>query len=160
MTQRHEGETGHGGPPERDPAAVSRVASRADLNSITLMQLAFSASQESNQEPFDSWVLGAKWGFAHEDKDGAGLLEVFFTLSITFDDESEVDPLTAVYRARYTVDKPGELSKQDFDQFVHWNAAFNVWPYWRELVHTMTMRSDLRPVVAPLFKMPAGAEGG
>ena len=156
MTHRHQGETGEAGPPKRDPSAVSRVASRVELESIALTQLQFLVSQEHDQESFDAWGLGANWTFARDDEQKVGRLETFFTFSINFDDEPEGDQLAATYRVRYTVERSDALSEQDFHQFVHWNAVFNGWPYWRELVHSLTMRSDLGPVLTPVFKMPAG----
>ena len=44
-----------------------------------------------------------------------------------------VDPycLLAEFRLTYSVKGDEPVDEDDVKQFVHWNALFNAWPYWR-----------------------------
>lgn len=52
------------------------------------------------------------------------------------------------------VEKVGaELSDEAIDEFAQHNVPFNVWPYWREVVHASFSRMGLPRVVLPLYRM-------
>lgn len=54
------------------------------------------------------------------------------------------------------VEKPGaNLDKESLSLFAKHNVPFNVWPYWREIVHASFSRMGLPRVVLPLYRMRA-----
>jgi preprotein translocase subunit SecB len=65
--------------------------------------------------------------------------------------------IRAVYILRYRV--PGEVtpSKRDLSLFAETNAVLNIWPYWRQLVHDMSVRMELPPILLPLFRVGVAA---
>jgi len=51
-------------------------------------------------------------------------------------------------------EKPGaHLSDEALQLFADHNVPFNVWPYWREVVHATFGRMGLPRVVIPLYRM-------
>lgn len=161
MTNRLEGATPDGGPPDFDGPSVARVASRVELDTIDLLSLSLTPSNED--EPDDEgadgdggWGIGALWTFdGPEGDDGVARLEARFAFTWSRGGEVADYELFAEFRLQYSVARHKELTADDLSQFVHWNAVFNAWPYWRELLTNITMRTEIGPIVAPVFKMPA-----
>lgn len=163
MTVRYEGATPEGGPPDFDSARVARVASRVELDTIELVSVNLSTSDSTIEKELGDggWGIGAIWTFEVDDEgDGDGRLEATFGLTWSPGEALPGYEIFAEFRLRYSVVRHEDLIEDDLDQFVHWNAVFNAWPYWRELVTSLTARTSIGPVVAPVFKMPAAqAEG-
>jgi len=93
-----------------------------------------------------------------EDQRSLGCLLTFGTV---FAGELEAPyQIVARFRAVYAIDDDeAPLEKSDLDQFAHWNAMLNVWPYWREFVATMTDRGGLPRVVVPVMRVPTPKYG-
>jgi preprotein translocase subunit SecB len=62
--------------------------------------------------------------------------------------------IEAVYRAQYQLTGKHEVSQRDLAAFAQTISLLHVWPYWRELVQSMTTRMGLPPLTIPLFKIP------
>jgi preprotein translocase subunit SecB len=45
------------------------------------------------------------------------------------------------------------LDHEHFDAFAERNGIYNVWPYWREFVQSMTVRMGLPPLTVPVFRV-------
>ena len=58
--------------------------------------------------------------------------------------------IEAVYAVTYELKQT--VSEQDAEAFVRINGLFNVWPYWRELVHDVANRMGLVAPMVPLLK--------
>ncbi len=161
MTTHFEGATPDGGPPDFDGPSVARVASRVELDTIDLLSLSLAPSDGDRSEDEDAandggWGIGAEWRFdGSEGDDGVARLEARFAFTWTRGGEVADYVVYAEFRLQYTVARDEELTADDLSQFVHWNAVFNAWPYWRELLTNITMRTEIGPIVAPVFKMPA-----
>ncbi len=57
------------------------------------------------------------------------------------------------------LEKPGAgLSKEAIEEFGIKNVPFNVWPYWREIVHAVAGRMGLPRIVLPLYALPGAAK--
>jgi hypothetical protein len=79
-------------------------------------------------------------------------------------DAAPVFSLAATYVLAYTLKEPAEITPLAVQAFAELNGPYNAWPYWRELVHTVTGRVGLATIVIPVFKlpvreMPANQEG-
>ncbi len=61
--------------------------------------------------------------------------------------------IAAAYRAAYRVTsiRP-PLTEEEIDEFAQFNVPYTVWPYWRELVQSLTVRMGLPPLTLPLLK--------
>jgi hypothetical protein len=60
--------------------------------------------------------------------------------------------IDTVFCAEYHVTK--ELDDEAMDVFSHTNVMYHVWPYWRELIQTESMRVRLPIFTLPVFRVP------
>ena len=65
----------------------------------------------------------------------------------------------AEYALFYLVRDEVEYPDSVVRLFASKNAVFNVWPYFRELVHSLAARAGLPNVLVPLFKLPVLPQG-
>lgn len=137
-------------------AAVSR---HVQLESVSLKEAAF----ESFADPAaPAEELDAEFSYmaTYQVREGSVLALVDFRLKATAKNGAEPSPvatLEATYVLVYSV--PGDVSFED-DALVHFaalNGTYNAWPYWRELVHTVTGRAGLASLVIPVFRPPVQA---
>lgn len=59
--------------------------------------------------------------------------------------------VTATFVAEYVIKDRGLFDDEGIAAFAH-NAAYHVWPYWRELIHSTTNRLRLPAAVLPMFQ--------
>ena len=77
-----------------------------------------------------------------------GSLSVLASLSVRAGDVLKID---AEFVLDYLIDKPAlEMPGEVTRAFGRMSGIHNVWPFWREYVHSMSMRTGLPPVVLPL----------
>lgn len=62
--------------------------------------------------------------------------------------------LRAQYLAVYRLDDPASYPEDALQHFAELNGTYNVWPYWRELVHTSAARAGLTSMLVPVFRPP------
>ena len=67
--------------------------------------------------------------------------------------------LTAQFVAEYLITCP-DLSDEARYVCVERNAAFHVWPYWRELIESVCARARLPLVILPMFAQGAPNKSG
>jgi hypothetical protein len=142
-------------PPVLDSVSVARVATRVEVATVELVSASFSRADNGplpkiappNQEP----ELGRNIVWELQDQ-RLGCRVEFGTIFKGVQDP----PYTvfAGFRVTYRVAPGDPLNKEDIDQFAHWNAVFNVWPYWREFLASMVSRGQLPPFLAPVMRLP------
>lgn len=125
---------------------IARVAGAAELEHIELVELVVRRVQvpdDANQGELDVNVAGR-----HVLADMPRSLTIFLNVKLT-----TVPPtldMQLVLELRYSL--KSAISEPEAKAFGQYNAAFNAWPYLRELVHSMSMRMGLPPMVVPLLK--------
>jgi hypothetical protein len=62
--------------------------------------------------------------------------------------------LEGTYRLVYDLKVAVGYPADSLRHFAELNGAYNVWPYWRELVQTVTGRVGIPSVVIPVFRPP------
>ena len=77
-----------------------------------------------------------------------------FTLIGRDDIESAEESLRieALFVVLYRVPTLDGITKENIDAFGEMNGVYNVWPYWREFVQSMTVRMGLPPLTVPVFR--------
>lgn len=65
----------------------------------------------------------------------------------------DVLSLTATYLAVYELPTANERDEKALQYFAQLNGTYNVWPYWRELVQTVTGRVGLASFVVPVLRL-------
>ena len=61
--------------------------------------------------------------------------------------------IEARFVVTYTVRSDDGLTEANFDAFGERNGIYNVWPYWREFVQSITARMGLPPLTVPVFRV-------
>jgi preprotein translocase subunit SecB len=142
----------HAGPPAYDPASVGRLAGCVSINTIELLGAHFERADagplpatETTAEP--EIGIDVRWAMEGE---ALGCVVTFGTL---FPDDAPYE-LVAEFRVTYDVASVDPLDDDDVNQFAHWNAVFNVWPYWREYLASTLNRAGLPRFVAPVMRLP------
>lgn len=144
------------GPPEYDASAVSRMASRVEIIDVELVGSHYERVDDGldrvplGRELVPEFRLSLEWGVKET------MLVVIASFATAFDDEEE-QPYNIVGRFRLTYEVEGDepVDESDVDQFVHWNAMFNAWPYWREFVSSTVNRGQLPRFIVPVMGVPA-----
>jgi hypothetical protein len=62
--------------------------------------------------------------------------------------------LHAEFLLVYTLADAAEQPADALEHFAELNGPYNAWPYWRELVQTVTGRVGLSAIVVPVFRPP------
>lgn len=154
-------------PPAYDPAAVSRVLA-ADIQIVNIELLGAHFERTDDDDPVPSFVneppkppeLGiSRPDWKHDVE--AGKLGCIFTFVTSFPDKHDAEPyeLIARFRLTYSLTPDIELAESDVNQFVHWNAVFNAWPYWREYLTSTVNRAGLPRFTAPVMGVPRQEQG-
>ncbi|MCK6513768.1 hypothetical protein L6R46_01755 [Myxococcota bacterium] len=66
--------------------------------------------------------------------------------------------ITARYQAIYGRPASFVIEPDDLEDFAERNGVLNVWPYWRELTHSLFGRMDLSLPPIPLFRVPGAVQ--
>lgn len=143
------------GPPDYDQAAVSRIASRVEIVDVELVGSHYERQDDGIEvsalprELVPEFRIGLEWGLAD------GHLVVVLTFATAFDDDEQPYSIVGRFRITYLIDGDEAVSEADVEQFAHWNAMFNAWPYWREFVSSTINRGHLPRFVVPVMGVPA-----
>lgn len=144
-----------GPPPPYDPGAVGRVARCVEIQGVELLGAHFDRAddgplpREAAGEQTPAIGIGVEWGI----DDDQGLLGCVLTFGTVFDGRPPYT-LVARFRLLYSVRSERRLKRADIEQFAHWNAVFNAWPYWREYLASTLNRAQLPGFVAPVMHVP------
>lgn len=68
--------------------------------------------------------------------------------------------LLAAFDLLYDLPKAKDFAAADLSRFANVNGVYNAWPYWRELVQSITVRMGLPPIVLPVFRIPRRERNG
>lgn len=86
-------------------------------------------------------------------------------ISVGYDSEHEYDSshespvlIEATFLLTYAITNEGP-TKSEAEAFASATATYNVWPYWREFVQSMTTRMGLPGITIPIFHLYSIVEG-
>jgi preprotein translocase subunit SecB len=95
--------------------------------------------------------------FAKDEVAGKVNLMISFVLHVEDRDKNEQDPplrVKASFVLFYAITSFEGISDDHIYAFGATNGMLNVWPYWREFIHSTTGRMGLpKPVIAPVFRI-------
>lgn len=141
--------------PQWDQAAAARVVRRVHLKNIELLGAHFERSddrpipQQSVSDTPPDIGINVAWEHDAESR----MLGCVLTFGATFDSAGPYRVI-AQFRLLYSIDDGEPLAPGDIEHFVHWNAAFNAWPYWREYLSSTIARANLPGFLLPVMKVP------
>ncbi|MBZ4423267.1 hypothetical protein [Myxococcus sp. RHSTA-1-4] len=152
---------------EKTPIQLSsEVARVVDLEAVVLRSssVQFLGSEAGPPTAPGPMVIQLQHKTSHALNRTAKLLDVTANLILSARDNDESGPERVVIKAefvvRYSMTEVPDLTDDHYRHFGSLNVMVNVFPYFRELVHTSTSRMGLPPLVLPLFKIakPASAK--
>ena len=139
---------------------ASLVARAVQIESVTLTQTAMDADLDPLDAPREL-RLGQQFRCRYETR-AAQQNRLFVYVSLLFDAsvapegpaERRVVDLSATFLATYRIEGAASFPEDALQHFADLNGTYNVWPYWRELVHTFAGRAGLSGIVVPVFQPP------
>ena len=91
------------------------------------------------------------------DADGSFTVRAVLTLRVVAKesaaDDEEFLAINVVSELTYRIPKELTVTREALNQFADVNGVYNVWPYWRELVQTTSVRMGFPPLLMPLFRV-------
>ncbi len=137
----------------KDNSAISRIASRVELETVELVEAHFKVSSVKEAGEPDSIAIEMRAGVEGE------TLSCFVSLRTLFEGVepgSDEEPLVmhAGFRVDYRLQGDEVPDIEDIGQFVRWNVLFITWPYWREFVQSMSSRSAMNRVTIGIMGLP------
>jgi preprotein translocase subunit SecB len=135
------------------------VSDRIQLENVILAHCEAERAPEMSSRMDDGKLTTtvSQIAFGKDDNSSKLHLMVSFVLHVSGREKDEEDPplrVKASFVLFYAVASFEGLSDDHFYSFGATNGMLNVWPYWRELVHSMTSRMGMpKPVVVPVFRL-------
>jgi hypothetical protein len=136
---------------------AAAVAKFVELRSVSLRAANLATSLSPLELP-SSLAIQSRYRSRHE---AAGEQHFVVSIDLEFEGratdtvETESAPalrldatFTLVYEWKPNADYPEGAT----DDFARLNGAYNVWPYWRELVQTVSGRVGLAGMIVPVFR--------
>lgn len=76
------------------------------------------------------------------------------------DEETPQAEVQGSFELVYRLPNDVTFSDEELQGFADFNAVFNAWPYWRELVQTSLARMSLPPLIVPVFRVTPSEDAG
>lgn len=152
-----------------DAIAVSKVGNRVELTDVRLRMhhSEVNAAELPTGWPKKAFVLWTP----HLGDRGEESFEAHITfiarLKGGFDPEGgdeppEYDPddppdfeMAAFFSLLYELRDGESVSNDELEHFCRYNSTVNVWPYWRELAHSTTLRMGIEPLHVGILPVPS-----
>jgi hypothetical protein len=136
----------NGRPTPSEIRGIGRVAAAAELEQVELLEL--NARRIPVPGTHDQAELDVKVRGHHVLDDVRRSLTIHLTVSLAT--APPIVDITMVFLLRYSLST--SVTDADAKAFGQYNALFNLWPYLRETVHSLSQRMGLPPLVLPLHK--------
>lgn len=110
------------------------------FNSVTDVNI-FEPSDQGENNPFVyifDYSLGLRVVECKDDKD------------TNIDNKPVIFLIEATFKAIYTSKE--KLLEEELKEFAKDNVGYHVWPYWRELVQSCSVRTGITPIDIPFYK--------
>lgn len=89
-----------------------------------------------------------------EDEPDLVLVDATFRFDGGDEDHPAAVVLDATFRLTYELPDAASFPADALEHFAELNGIYNAWPYWRELVQTVTGRVGIDSVLLPVFRPP------
>ncbi len=145
--------------PEYEVEKSGKVGNRVEILGVELLHAHFGrqddgplASGTTLGDKIPTFGVRPEWKLS---QDGT-ILGCEITFGTIFDDP-EPYSLVAIFRLTYSIPQGTSFTADEINNFVHWNAVFNAWPYWREYLSSTINRANLPRFIAPVMRLPLGS---
>ena len=147
------------------PEEYSAFLGKTDLAELQLLKVEANCRKALGDWKGQLEQLKVGIGPAFTDKEGNHLLPIQATLAVSFfppDEEAKVEKPNQLSEpdARVSITygvilrAPEPFPPEFGNLYSSGSLMLNVWPYFRELVHSLTGKMTMRPALLPLHKTP------
>lgn len=140
---------------------AGKVARNVELEAVNLRHASVNAGYEPGELP-EEVAIDIQYRTSMERKPSQGgtpypklavTVEFKFKVEAKSDENSiDVMLLEAGYLLTYALNPSAEIEDECFKYFAEVNGPYNAWPYWRELVQSVSGRLGLPGFVVPVFR--------
>ena len=147
--------------PAFDPQKAGKVGQVVEIFGIELLGAHFDRKQEGplpeSAEPDTrpTFTLNVDW----KRSDDQSMIGCGITFATDFGEQDAPYNVVARFRLTYSVPPGTALTDDEIENFAHWNAVFNAWPYWREYLSSTINRAGLPRFAVPVMKLPLVGAG-
>jgi hypothetical protein len=145
--------------PEEDAAALAwPVASIVNLRTIFVEEMHTKRTPEgyATQDPMAIHLDTAEIMFGKNESENILIVRIKQTLITKKKDApTESDPSARIechFVLIYSVRSFDELTDGQLAAFAQTSGVFNVWPYWRQIVHTAALQLGIPAIVLPTYR--------
>jgi hypothetical protein len=133
------------------------VSETATLNDVAVVALAVKRADNVGDTELRVHFAQKANGYGTNGEHGQLVVKPTFSVSAfkLSDDESNTEPcisIEATFAVLYACENVGRFSPENLEAFANTNAVFNVWPFWRELVMSISTRMRISPIVVPMLR--------
>ncbi len=118
----------------------------------------------SSSDKHSAWTSVEKEAIGRLDAKGLLYIKLPFSMKIQqeinqLDDEEALAASTPAVEIRcrfvlvYGLSSYDGLSDENLSAFAQTSGIFSAWPYWREFVHSASMRLSIPPIVLPTYRI-------
>jgi hypothetical protein len=139
------------------------VSASVEIQSVNLAEASVKSLLDPTKPIPDDFLLHqafrASYELADESPDTVVVqIELTFTAGKNTEGDSgsgeAILTLNARYALLYSLPKAATFPADSLAAFAELNGTYNVWPYWREMVQTVTGRVGLAAVIVPVLRLP------
>jgi len=138
-----------------DTLKAAAIVDAFDLKRVQMVDCAVSQRLREDRLP-EHLKCNVDYECEHFADKKTIVVDLLCSLNAYYDEaESGEAPLAlkCTFRAHYVSESSAEVADDQLAAFGKATATFNVWPYWREFVQTMTSRMGLPPLTLPFFRL-------
>jgi preprotein translocase subunit SecB len=142
-------------PEQKERIRAARVGARVELVDLRVRKLAAELHQPTSEGPL-SFALDVKPAVSRVDELVVYSLEYEF--SSQDNDQKTVVDGTIEISVLYQLEEGAELTEGELAAFGNVSVLFTAHPYLRELLHSLTLRMGLPPLILDVMRSPLDAE--
>ena len=136
-----------------DFKSLSRVVSKAELVNIYLLNCDVKRTIDAlSYDNIEADISFSGQLLSENENDFTAIVKLFVTGRPADDNEKVVVNISGEYILTYDLKDKKGLTTDDIKTFCGMNSPYNIWPFWREFVQTMSNKMDIPVLVMPLLK--------
>jgi hypothetical protein len=137
-----------------DFKSLTRVVPKAELENILLLSCTAKRALDAlSYEHIKAGVSSSSELLDNNDQKFSAKVSFEFKGCPVEEDKNEIIKIEAEFLLTYRLHSKEGFSLDDLKAFCSMNPLYNAWPYWRELVQSMTSRMDVPVFTIPLLKL-------
>lgn len=134
---------------------TGQVARQVQIESVNLVELVCRNNASSDSEQKLEVSVEAETSTVYDSAEEKLVVNAKCVMDARPDGGEIAVRIAATFAVVYRLPVSDEFTQDYYNAFAEINGLFNLWPYWRELVQSTTMRMGLPPLTLPVRRVPA-----